>query len=199
MAKTKSKKLVSKYRRISIGIPILAIILIVGFSGYWEIIRYKINRDQIEMVTTRELIISAIDNLNQPAVKDPKTGDLYFPPSKLYLPYTNDHSRFVLVYSYYDFDPNDIEFTISNRFVLGNAQSKLYTAQNISKLFDELPQAQACARGLRITYEKLSDESNLKLNHSFVLNNGKMLFIYSEKACPQLDSTAEMLKNLRSY
>lgn len=195
------KSKLRKYSPKSIAIK-LTIILVLAtglFYGYLEVVRYRTNRDQIEMVTTRELIIAGVENAKQPAVIDAKTGDIYFPPEKLYLPYSLNHPT--LIYSIHDDGSGSTEFTISDKLVMGGVKSKLYSAQNVEKMLYKVPELQACLRGLRITYEKRVDESEHKLHSSHILKNGKTIYIYSEKekVCTQLDELAEMLKNLQSY
>ncbi len=184
-------------KTIFLKLSLLVVFVVIVILGYLKVLEYRNIRDQVSMVSIRELIITSVENLKQPAVLDPKTGDAYFPPEKLYLPYSQN--QIPLTYSETDDGSGGLEFNISNKYVIGALKSKLYSAQNLEKMFEQVPELQACLRGVRVTYEKLPDETDYNLNSSHILNNGKTVYLYSEKVCTGLNETADLLKNIQSY
>lgn len=159
---------------------------------------YRDGIRQAHMVQIRELIMTAVQNLKKTAPVDPKTGDVYFPESRLYLP----RPDYALEISYRQ-DSGDIsdansELTVSTRSTFGS--TKMYSANTIDELFEQVPKLQACSRGVKIVSAKfdINDEQN-QLKHTITLNNGQTRYIYLEKECPELEPLADILQNLRAY
>lgn len=193
--KTKPRKY--DLKSIALKLLILVVLVVLGVFSYIKILEYRSIRNQVDMSSVRQLIITANENLKQPAVVDAKTGDKYFPPDKLYLPFALNQPP--LIYSITDNGSGGTEFTISNKFTQGALSSKLYSAENLTKMFEQIPEFQACSRGITVKYEKLTDETNYNLSNSHILNNGKTVYLYTEKSCTQLNDTVEILKNLQSF
>jgi hypothetical protein len=149
---------------------------------------------QADMTPVREMLINAIRNTKVDAPIDPRTGDIYFPQAKLYLP--NNSSYTQLTYAYNPGDGADL--TIASKTALNQGIAALYNARDIRELFAKLPYLQACQRGITVTYSQ-NNESEKKLSQTVKLNNGKTIYLYIEKACPELGETAELLKNLKAY
>lgn len=183
-------------RSILKKLSLLVVLGIIGVIGYIKVLEYIQIKDQAVVDPIRSLLISSVENLKQPAVIDSKTGDNYFPPEKLYLPYSQNQQP--LTYSVSDDASSGNEFTISNKFVMGSLTSKLYSAQNLDKMLLQVPELQACQRGIRVTYQEISEESYI-LNSSHTLNNGKTVYLYSEKTCSRSNEIADKLKNLQSF
>jgi hypothetical protein len=159
--------------------------------------RYGDARKQSEIVSIRELIIRAAEAVKTNAPLDPKTGDIYFPQAKLYLP--NESSFLKLMYAYDDTNNTGPELSISNRNVFEQNIAKLYSAQDIKELFAGVPKLQSCQRGVTLAYSQLSSDSDRVLKDTVQLNNGKTLYLHAESTCPDLDETIELLKGVKAY
>jgi hypothetical protein len=124
---------------------------------------------------------------------DPKTGDAYFPPTKLYLPGAAAETA-GLTYRY----EKDLGLSVSSKQTIGRATYSLYNAQSADALFQAVPHAQSCQRGLTVSYEPLNDTS-VELQQTIRLNDGKALYLYAEKACPEISDLVALLKGFRTY
>lgn len=160
--------------------------------GYVE--RLNAAARQAEMTPLRDLVIDAVKNTKVDAPVDPKTGDIYFPQARLYLPNTSSYTQLTYAYS-----PDDgADLAIANKTALNQGIASLYNAQGFRELFEKLPYLQSCQRGVTVSYRTLED-ADKELRQTVQLNNGKTAYLYIEKACPELHETAELLKNLKSY
>jgi hypothetical protein len=201
----KKKKIPSSLRqknRIITLIILSVLILVVSTTGlFLGMHKYRYYDDAANVAgtaPTRDLILLAVRGAKKNAPVDAKTGDVYFPEAKLYLP--NPNIALPLTY-FYDTGENNNhteELSISTYPVRGTEQ--LYTAKNQKELFDAVPKLQSCARGFKVTYKAMAHASDgITLQHSRTLQNGKQIFIYLEKTCPELKPFSESLKNLQSY
>lgn len=197
MKKQKKKTPLSKAHLI-----ILAVVLVVLGAAAIVVTQkvrdYNMAADQANIVEIRELILLAVRGVKKDAPVDPKTGDVYFPEARLYLP--NPHSALALTYleDTGNIADSQSSLTVSTYPVLGT--TSLYTAQNTKQLFAAVPKLQACTRGIKLVYQQFpsSDTTNV-LQHTVHLNNGKTLYVYVEKDCPDLDPTADLFANVRAY
>lgn len=194
--KTKQKQKITKAHKVKI-----AALLAVVIAGIFAAKTYKNSLDTADVSKIRDLVIMAIDNLKTPAVVEPKTGDVYFPQAKLYLPASQNSLSQHLMYSYYkDEQTAKVEFSVTNRLIVGQLESRLYSAQNNKQLFEQIPHLQACSRGVTVSDVSIVEKgSNVKLRYSGKLQNGESLLLYSEDACSELTETVNLLKNLQSY
>jgi hypothetical protein len=197
----KKQNLLTKIRQKQklIIIALTAVLLLIA-TGYFVIARYiqpyKDTMDQAATVSIRELILQAADAIKTDAPVDPKTGDIYFPQAKLYLP--NDSSFTRLTYAYDSAGASGEELEISNRAVFDQNATPLYSARNIEEVFKAVPKLQSCQRGIKLVYKELgSGEGELK--QAIKLDNGRTLYVYLEKDCPELNETVDLLKNINSY
>lgn len=190
----------SKKKLVTLAlVVVLAVFIIVGaVFGIRKINYYNQAADQASIVQVRELILLSIRAIKKDAPIDHRTGDVYFPGSKLYLPnpgipqpitYTQDKGDGVNFPS---------ELSVSTYPVRGT--EKLYSARNIDELFAAVPKLQSCARGIKLVYQKIPhDDTQNELKYTVSLTNGKDLYVYLEKECPELNETAELFKNARAY
>ncbi len=164
----------------------------------YKVRTYNQAADQANIVEIRELVLLAIRGLKKDAPVDPRTGDVYFPESGLYLP--NPHMTLPFTYLW---DTGDVtnaqsQLSISTYPVFGT--TRLYTARNNMELFAAIPAVQACSRGIKVVTQKFAqDDTQNVLKHTVHLDNGKDVYIYLEKDCPQLATTADALANIRSF
>jgi hypothetical protein len=49
-----------------------------------------------------------------------------------------------------------------------------------------------------VSYESLNDTS-VELQQTIRLNDGQALYLYAEKACPEISDLVALLKGLRTY
>lgn len=169
---------------------------IIGIK-VWYIDAFNATRDQAGIVAIRELVIKSAEQTKTDAVRDPKTGDIYFPEAKLYLPVQN-----VSKLTYNVIPGNEhTDLTVSSSAVFNQMAAELYSTSNMEEMFKRVPHMQACSRGVEVMHTPLAaSELEAKEQVATVqLNNGKAVHIYTERACPELKSTAEALKQLRSY
>ncbi len=147
----------------------------------------------------REMIMIAARGLNKDAPVEPKTGDVYFPGAKLYLP--NPQTMFDITYNYYPGDGADFqpELNVSTDPIWGNSQ--LYSANDVKELFELVPRFQACTRGIKVVFQQIPQEGieGLELKHTVSLSSGEVAYVYQETACPELNELSEQFKNLQSY
>lgn len=190
----------SKKQIITISaITLIAVLVLIGtFLGIYKVRYYDDAANQAGLVQTRELIILAIRGLKKDAPVEPRTGDIYFPESKLYLPNPGIALPLTYLYDKGDVTSAQAELSISTYPVRGT--EALYIARSQESLFAAIPKLQACSRGIKLVHQEFpnSDTDN-ELMHKIQLNNGKTLYIYLEKACPELSETANSFKNIQSY
>lgn len=191
---TKSKKLQLK-SRTSLLIVLIAVGLLLIVIVAKKIQQY----DYATSVTPlRELVLRSSANSKRDALVDPKTGDVYFPEAKLFVPYNANLGR--LTYSYDQALQNTPKLTVSNQAVFARASIPLYNAKNSDELFKAVPKLQACQRGVKLTYEKIDPalrEGELK--RTVQLSNGKILYMYIEPTCPDLNEVLDTLQTIKPY
>ncbi len=193
---TKQKQKLPKVHKLK-----LAILLILVLVGLAAAKTYKNSLETADTSKIRDLVIMAIDNLRTPGVVEPKTGDIYFPQAKLYLPASQDTANQQLEYSYYkDEQTSKVDFSITNKRIVRQFESRLYSAQNNKQLFEQIPHLQACSRGITVSSVLVDErDSNTKLRYSGKTDKGTSLYLYSEDACSELAETVDLLKTLQAY
>jgi hypothetical protein len=177
------------------------VVLSVLVSGYFVvgwIQAYRSAADLANIVPVRELIITAARGLKKNAPVDPKTGDVYFPEARLYVPDPSTPLTLTYLNDVGGVSDPQSEISASSYPLYGTAN--LYEARNIKQLFDAVPKFQACARGVKLVYKQFpsSDTVNV-LQYVVHLGNGKTLYIYQEKSCPELGAISDLMKNIKSY
>lgn len=198
--KDKSKNGITK-KVVGIVLGLVAIV-VVGFAGLYGYIYYKdvvkASFDQTAVGPIRELVILAMENINREAPVDPKTGDVYFPPSKLFIPYS-ESSTINLTYRVNPAIDNTPEELVISQKGLGIAESQAYAAKNVEEFFSSVPKMQACQRGLRLYYQEITDRPELQLKTTVNLKSGKTLYIYGEQECTGLDALLIDVKNIQEF
>lgn len=175
---------------ILIGLIVTQIILVVVVG----VLAYNQVKPVDDPSQIREVLMQAISSLKKPAPVDAKTGDIYFPEYRVYLPRTDDLVP-TLSYGVYE-----NKLSVGTVAVVGSEQ--LYTAQTSKELFDKLPKVQSCERGVQIAEEKLDsgdDTSELILAHKVKMDEDRTLYIHYEETCAELKSLADSLANIKQY
>lgn len=195
----KVKKIVKSKNRKTAMIVLGAVsFALVGYVILARVRLYNQTADLAATVSIRQLILQAVEGLKTDAPIDPKTGDTYFPQAKLYLP--NSASSTKLTYAYDASAVHGEELSVSNRSVFNQNAVNLYAAKNVPEVMAAVPKLQACSRGVKLMYNKIvAENQENELKATVKLSNGNDLFIYVEKACPELHETAELLKNVQAY
>jgi hypothetical protein len=197
----KKSKNIKRWVKVKIAVLVTVITLVIFVGGVFMVAKVRYYNDAANLagiVPMRELILSAVRGLKKDAPVEPRTGDVYFPESRLYLP--NPGMALGLTYL---FDKGGISgpeegLTISTYPVRGT--QALYTAQDMKELFTAVPKLQACSRGVKLYHNKLpQDNTSDELRHTVHLNNGRDVYIYLDKDCPELSQLADLMKNIRAY
>lgn len=144
----------------------------------------------------RELILRSIDNINRDAPIEPRSGDIYFPEVRLYLPRPSEPVR--LAYAYLK-DGDTTEISVVNRPIYDRLASKLIAANTTEEFFEQLPKLQACSRGVVLTYDKEPAYVSGPLKETIQLSNGKTLYAFTDEACDENGGTARLLRGLKPY
>ncbi|MGB4759554.1 MAG: hypothetical protein WBP26_05880 [Candidatus Saccharimonadales bacterium] len=188
---TKKNRFITPTRAIIAGL--VAMVILLTFT-----VAVMAGRDKDNPEQTRELVISAVRAVKKDAPVDAKTGDIYFPEYRLYIP--NPGMVLPLTYLADEGNVSDSqgELSVSTWPVFGS--TSVYMTQTTNELFDAVPKLQACSRGVKIVSHKYpaSDTQN-QFKHEVRLNNHKTVYIYVEKACPELNPLADKLANIKAY
>lgn len=203
MAKNaKILKKIKNFNNIKGVIVVLVVIILVGvgLSVFHTYQRYNAAVDLAEAGPIRSLILQAVSGVQTDAPIDPKTGDIYFPEAHLFVPRSANPSHLHLTYSYDSTSGKDGELAVSNHQLFDQNASRLYAALNAEQVFNAVPKLQACQRGVTLLTAKprASDVQN-KFEQTITLSNGTVLYAYWEKACPELQPTVDVLKNIQAY
>jgi nitrogen fixation-related uncharacterized protein len=196
-AKAKQKTRRFKVKKSAVAVVTIVLLCVVAGALFWQ----QRSKQTDDPTTVRNLVFLAIDNLKTTAPVDAKTGYTYFPQAGLYLPKQLDSIQQKLAYTYIPADSNvDAGLSISSNLLMNNLKAKAYSAQSSKEFFDQVPHIQSCSRGVVVSYKQLAPgQDDEVLRHTLNLNNGKTAYLYSENACPELNYTLSLLKDLQSY
>lgn len=201
-------------KNLQIIVLALLIVALVVFQGIYDWHMHEVN-DQT--LSSQPLIASLIDNsvnnLNALAPVDAQTGKVYFPDVHLQLPAPGQNYALRQI-EYANVGNGDtFGLQITSKGIMSEAQNKLLTAQANAEaahktssdillaIFRQVPNLQACTRGVQFTYVPQSGGETTKLQFTKQLNNGKTLYAYSESTCSsqQLPVLVDYLKQVQSY
>lgn len=198
MVKTKKsqKKVLSfNYKKVLL----IALVLVVSMMGlYYYQFFIKPTVAQAEISQMREMMLLSVEAVKKDAPVEAKTGDVYFPGARLFVP-APVSSLDVLTYSYDDDGTSQPDFSISNKRIFNLNASKVYAANNMNELLEQIPKLQACQRGISILYAQNDDDSLGDLKQMVDLSNGKKLYMYADSACPELNDVLPLLKQIKTY
>lgn len=192
--KKRTKKLNTK-NKVFVGVLILLILIGIVFSGL-KVYHYVTTLNQSAIEPLRELILSAARGSKKNAPVEAKTGDIYFPESRLFLPNPGIPVAITYAASIEDGTGFASGINVSTYPVWGSTQ--LYSANNSERLYEAMPKFQACLRGISVVYSPVADEQT-ELKQTVTLGNGRVAYVYQEKNCPELNDLADSFKNLQSY
>lgn len=198
--KSKNTKAWNQTRITVSGVIVLVAILIAtgAYVTYAKVSRYDDAASQTEIASVRELILLAARGVKKDAPVEPRSGDIYFPESKLYLPNPGTVLPLTYIFDTGNVTDSQSELSVSTYPVRGT--EALYSARNSQELFAAVPKLQACSRGIKLVHNKFDPKHGQNvLKHTVKLNNGQDLYVYLEKDCPELNETADLFKNIRAY
>ncbi len=181
-----------------VGLVVLGLVAYIAYGYIWVgSYNYRTTLNYASADSIRTLILQAAKNVVKDAPVEAKTGDIYFPEAKLYLPLPD---------SYVDLGyripvDNSGGLHIADRLVLANREAHILSAQNVDEVFERIPKFQACSRGVFLTYnqEKPNEIYEPELKQTIRLSNGKTLYAYIEKGCQENSGTALLLTQIRPY
>lgn len=161
-----------------------ALLLLAALTDYLTFRRYE------AAATMRGLISEAMDNLQQPVLRDPKSGDYYLPELKLTVPASENLWRL----KYYA-DAKEQTANISVQSVMSRAKSDMITAKSVEELFRHVPQYQACSRGVQLQFTKPQEGISWQKQ----LADGRTLYAYADKDCSSIGELSNALRTIDSY
>lgn len=192
--KTSAPKKIHKPLLVAVGLLVLPLALIGGTYVVTTAEQYKQAKSMAEIEPVREMILKAAEGLKVDAPVDARTGDIYFPQARLYVPALDEPRN--LRYTW----ENDTRIlSVTDERVFGAAGAKLYNAKTVEEVFAGIPELQACSRGVAVSRTEMNDYESLKLDRTAQIGNGDTAYIYIEKECSGLADTAEILSAIRAY
>lgn len=137
------------------------------------------------------MVIDAVDNINSPAIIDPISGKVYMPPSNFVLPH-DDNTAGKIVYLYTKAQEGfGDELRIADKRLMSESKGRIRSAVTVEEALDAVPGLQACARGIRVTQEPLSEEVAATTK---ILQNGQKIYFYTDELCSKTDLLSYVLK-----
>ena len=172
------------------------VLVIAGISTLVGLqIEFNINQsNRIQSTKMQNMLVSAISSSSLPVNIDAKTGDAYFSDVRLMIPNINDdvaRMRYGLA------QEDDQLLTLSPP--LSTYLQKILNEDTTSKIFDQVPVAQACSRGFSIRSSQVQDSSQMKEVSMKTLGDGRTIYIYQEKECTILEDYIDVVKSIQSY
>ncbi len=206
-SKTKTRtKTRQNLRFILAGIALLFAGQIVFDACLWH--RSRPTSDGV----IENLVIRAVDGLLDPLPIDAQSGKGYVASVRLVLPGVPPQLT-GLMYSYFpavDSSPAELHFTTNS--IMSAAKSKVLSAgvnpardvrQSTEAAFKQIPNLQACSRGVSIVIDKPLESTTdaLKDLGSKKLSDGRTVYLYSETGCAYdvINSLAQYIKQVESY
>ncbi len=196
------KKQVSKYSPrvfIIIGLGLVVLASIVFLVKMFVLNPLSTAYDSSGTVAIREIVIDAARGLKADAMVDPKTADIYFPQAKLFLPAAKEFSIESYTYAHEPNGEYGKELSVSTKHLFSKSAIKLYSAEDVTKMFEQIPQLQACQRGVRILEKDPGLDDKTPLLQKITVDDGRTLYMFGEEKCSELADVAERLTALKSF
>lgn len=161
--------------------------------------RSSSDNDRLVMMMT-----SAIYDVSKPAVVEPHSKQVFLPDANIVLPAYPDHQMEVR-YSYGGEADGQQSMQITTSQAVQSGIAKVLGAQpsnDTKALFAEVPNAQACARGLAVTFDgSIQSPDGASLAFSKKLQDGRHMNVYEQNSCEGYDFVPliSYLKDAKSY
>lgn len=131
-----------------------------------------------------DLIMRAVEQLNQPLPTDAKTGQAYIHEANMTFPaIPMELGRVVYVYTP-GFDGASAEIHLASLSDIRRAEGPIMNAPNSTAVFKAAPHLQACSRGVTVTF---GAQTGLHAAGSKTLSNGQTAYFYDEPDCSNQD------------
>jgi hypothetical protein len=205
MKHKKSSKSVPQWRRSLIVTALIAgsALLLVQLALDVRLYRQSLEPKSEPIAS---MIIEAIQAVKESAVIEPTSKKVYLPDANLVLPpYPQNVSN--IQYSYTpSFDGTDAEASVTLANAISVGISKIRNAEALgaqnhdsNALFDAVPEAQVCARGLHLVFGAKTHYKHLEFGTQ--LADGRTMKLYSEaNSCSyDFDPLTAYLKQAQSY
>lgn len=200
-------------------IVVLFAVLVIIFAVLQGLYDWHLHREDNNNLASQPIIISlvnnAINNVDVSAPVEAQTGQVYFPDARLMLPSPGENlSLRQIEYANTTSTSAPLDMQVTTKSILNEAENNLLTAQanalgahkdtqaELLAIFRQVPNLQACARGVQLFYSQQHEErSDYRLQFTKKLSNGKTLYAYTETACTssQLPALVNYLKQIESY
>jgi hypothetical protein len=197
-AKSKTTSIFTASKR-KVVITLSIVVALIGLMYAAAVITYYVqdaNRtaNQAATIKIRDLILQ---HANQRDVAlDPKTGDAYLTSLKLMIPAASLSAGSWLVSTP---TGEEQQLSVSDSYTIGAAEQKMYNTDTIDALFENVPEFQACSRGVLVSYAKVDESLYGTLKDTVSLKNGKTIYLYADHLCTRLTKTLDSLKNVQPY
>lgn len=147
------------------------------------------------------MIFSAVNGLTRPLPVDAKSGEAYIHDAIIMFPASvvTPPNDFRFNYQMADGDfPEQV--TIAYSPMIEREKAAMRGKQTFEESLQYVPNVQACARGYRLNF-KVQDESKDELVFEKTLHDGRIVYVYKEKACIEdnHDDIVAYLKQVESY
>lgn len=177
----KKKKSISK-TKLALWVVVVLIPIVTIINSVLVICLYRRNMRE-DRSHIGSLVMRAVDDLSKPTVTDPISGKAYLPEAHLVLPASSSDLGDV-AYNYAapsQADGLGEEVHVSSIRDIHQVETSIISANdNVNAVFGVVPKLQACARGVRITYQ-LDPSSAAYATKT--LANGKKVYFYTEDVC----------------
>ncbi len=188
------KKLIHQPGKMLFVASFIVLTALVLFNTVLALELLKLSRNDNQMPN---IIVKAIENLNQPIVIEPLSGRAYIPSAKLVLPPNNDLAEVV-----YRHSPGETGFTegvtLSTVSDIGQASAAVLGSPDHNAVFAGIPKLQACARAVHVKFGTESLDTTIKPAGTKTLSNKKVVHFYTEPLCPNPE-LLEYAKQINSY
>lgn len=182
---------------IVIAVGILALVVVVCSFFIYALAR---EAEQSSANRIGQLVVNAVDNLSTPIPIDAQTGKLFVAQTKLVLP--PNTLSLPVEYRYWEGDKANPagEVHIPDTVAALRYRALVLASSTTQKMFEEIPELQACTRGYTIAFAPQDSLENNKLVFTKQLADGRTLYAYRDKGCPNYSVDLEdYLKQFESY
>ncbi|HUD81635.1 MAG TPA: hypothetical protein VMR08_03390 [Patescibacteria group bacterium] len=194
----KIKTLVRKHRLIIVvfAIIVLVIGINIGFTAYY-VNRQNNKLSDLYVPKISYDLVRALNQLSVPLVVSPTNGELYIPEAHLVLPLPPKNlTHFGYSYASLPFPPGT-EIEINSLTELEEAESAILNSASLQGVYNSVPKAQSCARGVQIYYQS-QPESGQKPFYTKVLTDKRTLYFYQDNLCED-SSFTDYIEQINSY
>lgn len=141
------------------------------------------------------LLAEALDNVSRPGVIDPKTNNVYLAQARLVLP-PAPGSIGQVEYAYIPSSGNiQAEVQVANSSDAEMSRQAIINGQSLAAIYNAVPKAQACVRGISIFYQAQSGRDSAFTKK---LANGQTIYLYTEPNCPD-SNFLSYVEQINSY